>query len=90
KDVYADGHEHPDIAKYCQMFLLKIIQLERFMSKWVDPECKIRTFSDLNFLEREQLLKKKDLDVAMHIINFLTEIIGQLKDDQEEACVIIV
>lgn len=86
------------------------------MSKWVDPECKVRTFPDLNCGEKEhvwvthdettfyvydgphsvwgpeseQPLRKKGLGSAMHISDFLTETIGPLKDDQEEARVMMI
>ncbi|CAG8799636.1 19386_t:CDS:2 [Cetraspora pellucida] len=105
-----------DVIEYCQTFLLKVAQLERFMSKWVDPECKMRTFPDLHCDEKkhvwithdettfyvydrlhsvwspegEQPLRKKGLGAAVHISDFLTETIGSLKDDQEEAHVMMV
>ncbi|CAG8814155.1 25305_t:CDS:2 [Gigaspora margarita] len=40
--------------------------------------------------QSEQLLRKKGLGSAMHISDFLIETIGPLKDDQEEARVIMV
>ncbi|CAG8653792.1 6725_t:CDS:2, partial [Scutellospora calospora] len=116
KGLYADGHERSDVVKYCQTFLLEVAQLEQFISKWVDPECKMRTFPDLHCDEKEhvwvtydettfyvydglhsvwgpegeQLLRKKGLGTAVYISNFLTETIGSLKDDQEEARVMMV
>ncbi|CAG8610114.1 10793_t:CDS:2 [Cetraspora pellucida] len=66
-------------------------QLKQLMSKWVDPECKIRTFSDLNNRSRKRAtIMKKEFGSAVHVSNFLTETIGPLKDEQEEACVMMV
>ncbi|CAG8548609.1 9676_t:CDS:10 [Cetraspora pellucida] len=90
-NVYVNGHEHPDVVEYRQTFLQEVVQLEQLMSKWVDPECRIKIYPDLengekeHGLEKEQPLRKKRLDSAIYISDFLTETIGPLKDDQEEA-----
>ncbi|CAG8737726.1 4333_t:CDS:2 [Cetraspora pellucida] len=115
KGVYINGHEHLDIVEYRQTFFQEVVQLEQLMSKWVNPECRIRTYPDLESSEKEhvwithdettfytydsphsvwgpkkeQPLQKKGLGSAIHISDFLTETIGSLKDDQEEAHIVI-
>lgn len=116
KGVYADGHEWPDIIAYRRIFLQEVAELDRFMSKWLDEDCKIRTFPHLNDNEKEhvwvthdestfhtydgphavwgpegeQPLRKKGLGLGVHVSDFLTETIGPLKDEQEEACVTMI
>ncbi|CAG8811727.1 24145_t:CDS:2, partial [Cetraspora pellucida] len=86
KGLYADGHERPDVIEYCQTFLLE----EHI---WVTHNK--TTFYVYNRphsvwgSEGEQPLRKKRLGAAMHISDFLTETIGSLKDDQEEARVMM-
>ncbi|CAG8569706.1 5383_t:CDS:2 [Cetraspora pellucida] len=55
KGAYIDGHKCPNVVKYRQKFLEVVSQLEQLMSKWVDPECKIRTFLDLNNSKKEHI-----------------------------------
>ncbi|CAG8563800.1 3897_t:CDS:2, partial [Cetraspora pellucida] len=71
---------------------LKIAQLDQLMSKWLDQDCRIRTFLQLNDDEKEHVWVTHDerLEPSMHISDFLTETIGPLKDDQKEARVIMV
>ncbi|CAG8751443.1 21581_t:CDS:2, partial [Gigaspora margarita] len=56
--------KRPDVVAYHQTFLEELAQLDRFMPKWLDQDCRIRTFLQLN--DRP------------------------LKDDQEEARVMMV
>ncbi|CAG8749139.1 27268_t:CDS:2 [Gigaspora margarita] len=85
----AHGHERPDIVAYYQLFLEEVVQLDRFISKWLNQDCKIRTFSQLSD-KGEQPLRKKGLDPSVHISDFIAETKEPLKDDHDEACDIIV
>ncbi|CAG8831034.1 1735_t:CDS:2, partial [Cetraspora pellucida] len=73
-------------------FLEEVAQLEHFISKWLDKDCKIRTFLQLNNNEKEQVWVTHDerLGPCVHISDFLTKTVGSLKDSQEEAHVMIV
>ncbi|CAG8801838.1 14019_t:CDS:2, partial [Gigaspora rosea] len=116
KGVYIDGHERLDVVAYRQTFLQEVAEYDRFMSKWHDESCKIRTFPELigdekehiwvthdesTFFtydgmhamwgpEGEQPLRKKELGLGVHVSDFLTETIGPLRDNLEEARAIMV
>ncbi|CAG8737796.1 3445_t:CDS:2, partial [Gigaspora rosea] len=51
--VYVDGHERPDVVAYRHIFLQKVAEFDRFMSKWYDEGCEIRTFPLLGNGEKE-------------------------------------
>ncbi|CAG8530434.1 1529_t:CDS:2 [Cetraspora pellucida] len=82
-------HECPDVVEYRQTFLQEVVRLEQLMSKWVThDETTFYTYDGPHSVwgpEKEQPLRKKGLGSAIHISDFLTETIGSLKDDQEEA-----
>ncbi|CAG8543039.1 17964_t:CDS:2, partial [Cetraspora pellucida] len=87
--AYIDGHECPDIVKYYQKFFEAVSQLERLMSKWVDPECKIRTFPDLNNGEKEHIWVTHD-KTTFYVYDGSYSMWGPLKDEQEEARIMMV
>ncbi|CAG8488076.1 6414_t:CDS:2, partial [Scutellospora calospora] len=90
--VYVNRHKRPDVVAYHQIFLEKIAQLDQLISKWLDQDCRIRTFPQLNDDEKEHVwvTHNEKLGPSMHISDFLTETIEPLKDDQEEARVMMV
>ncbi|CAG8639691.1 10105_t:CDS:2, partial [Gigaspora margarita] len=52
-NIFQSELPRSDVIEYRKIFLQEVSQLERFMSKWNDPDCKIRTFPDLNNGENE-------------------------------------
>ncbi|CAG8464817.1 16305_t:CDS:2, partial [Cetraspora pellucida] len=53
--VYVDGHERPDVVAYCHIFLQKVAEFDRFVSKWHDKGCEFRTFLWLSNGEKEHV-----------------------------------
>lgn len=116
KGVYIDGHERPDVVTYREKFLQEVANLDHLMSKWLDTNCKVRTFPTLIGEEKEHVwithdesvfhtydgprtvwglegehpLRKKGQGQGVHVSDFLTETIGPLKDDLEEARVTMI
>ncbi|CAG8678686.1 7389_t:CDS:2, partial [Cetraspora pellucida] len=80
------------VASYLHSKKFKIdsIIVKDYFEQEILPFLNIESVQSISGPEKEQLLRKKSLDAAMHISNFLTKTIGQLKNDQEEACIMMV
>ncbi|RHZ70235.1 hypothetical protein Glove_274g41 [Diversispora epigaea] len=55
KGTYIDSHNGQDMIVYHEKFLEMVQYYEQFMSQWLDKECKIRTYSQLNPGEKEHV-----------------------------------
>ncbi|CAG8510641.1 3870_t:CDS:2, partial [Scutellospora calospora] len=86
KGTYVDGHECPDVVEYRQKFLEE-------EHVWVThDETTFYVYDGPHSvwgLGKEQPLRKKGLGSAVYVSDFITETIGSLKDEQEEARVMM-
>ncbi|CAG8530208.1 16373_t:CDS:2 [Cetraspora pellucida] len=74
------------ILNYLKATKFKIKEYERLMPKWIDINCEVCEEPHLLSAPKgEQLLRKKELGKGLHISKFLVETIGRLKDEEEEA-----
>jgi hypothetical protein len=102
--VYYDGHERPDVKEYLGIFLVDMLELDRFFIKYIGdtmepvyPELapgeqvhiiinhdeSIFHVNDMKrrmwLLKGQQPLKKKGNGRAVHVSDFVTELIGCLR-----------
>ncbi|CAG8737877.1 3027_t:CDS:2, partial [Gigaspora margarita] len=99
KSVYVNGHKKEDIIVYHREFLQKMEEYDRLIPKW-NINCEIYKEPNLLLGEKKHILITYNecvfyandgtrLGKELHVSEFLTEAIKQLKDEEREARVIV-
>ena len=63
KNIYYDGHKHPDVIAYREKFLLEMKKLKKLMLKPIDEDIIIIIESQLDFNEKKHILITHDESV---------------------------